>query len=44
MTIRALNIKLKIDERIKLSQLPVGYGLTLCLKHCFYKLNQASMV
>ncbi|GAA6135751.1 O-methyltransferase [Oceaniserpentilla sp. 4NH20-0058] len=30
--IRALNLKLKNDERIELSHLPIADGLTLCLK------------
>ena len=30
--IRALNLKLKNDKRITLSQLPISDGLTLCLK------------
>ncbi len=32
-SIRALNIKLQGDKRIELSHLPIGDGLTLCLKH-----------
>ncbi len=30
--IRALNIKLQSDQRIDLSLLPIGDGVTLCLK------------